>query len=145
MAKLNDEQIKAAFAAHLHPGETLRHWAFGVKQPNILVMIPLFALAILPGLIATLILTKNYLIAVTDSRFLVLRVKGISSAELKEVIEYDLDELRNDSVKTSTGMLFTHIKIASDTKPFAAKFHRAFSKDNRAHAVAIAAALSPAP
>ena len=145
MAKLNDEQIKQAFAAHLHPGETLKHWAFGVKQPSILLMLPLFALALLPGLIAVFILTKNYLVAVTDGRLVVLRVKGISNAELKEVTEYDLHELRNESVKTSTGPLFTHIKIASDSKPFAAKFHRAFSKDNRAHAMAIAEAISPAP
>ena len=144
MAKLNDQQIQQAFAAHLHPGETLRHWAFGVKQPSILLMLPLFALALLPGLIAIFILTRNYLIAVTDSRFIVLRVKSISNAEIKEVMEYGLDELTNGSVKTSTGPLFTHIKIASDTKPFVAKFHRAFSKDNRPHAIAIAETISPA-
>ncbi len=142
MAKLNDEQIHQAFAPHLHPGETLTHWAFGVKQPSILLMLPLFILAVLPGLIATLMLTKNYLIGLTADRFVVLRVKSISNAELKEVVEYGLNELRNDAVKTSTGPLFTHIKIASETKPFAAKFHRAFSKGNRPQAMAIAEAIS---
>jgi hypothetical protein len=145
MAKLDDEQVGQAFAPHLHPGETLQYWAFGVKQPSILLMLPLFALAIIPGLIAVLILTKNYVIGLTENRFVVLRVKSMSNAELKEVIEYDVGELKNGSVKTSTGLLFTHIKIASEAKPFAAKFHRAYSKSNRPSAMAIAEAISPAP
>ena len=142
MARLNDEKITEAFTAHLEPGETLRHWAFGVKQPSILIMLPLFALAILPGVIATFMLTKNYLIGLTDRRFIVLTVKGITDATLKEVMEYGLDEVRAMEVKTSTGPLFTHIKITDPAKPFIAKFHRAFSKDNRAHAMAIAEAIS---
>lgn len=145
MAKLNDEQIRQAFAAQLHPGETLRHWAFGVKQPSIFLMLPLFALAVLPGLIAVMLLTKNFLIGLTEHRLVVLRVKSISDAELKEVSEYALTELRNDTVRTSTGPLFTHIRIAHPEKPFIAKFHRAFSKENRTHAMAIAEAISPPP
>lgn len=143
MAKLNDEQIQQAFAEHLHAGETLRHWAFGVKQPSILLMIPLYALALLPGVIAVLMLTKNYLIGLTESRLIVLQVKSITNAELKAVTEYDLSDLRNSTVKTSTGALFTHIRIDTPDKPFVAKFHRAFSKTNHPHAVAIADAISP--
>lgn len=142
MAKLNDTRIREAFAAHLEPGETLRHWAFGVKQPNILLMIPLFLLAVIPGVIAVFMLTRNYLIGLTDRRLIVLRVKSISNAEVLEVHEYPLSGLRNHAVKTSTGPLFTHIRIDGGSRPFVAKFHRAFSKDNRAHAMAIADAIS---
>ncbi len=86
MAKLNDERMQAAFQPYLHEGEELRHWAFGVKQPNI---------------------------------FLLMKVK------------------------TSTGGLFTHIRIDEATRPFVAKFHRAFSKNNRSHAMAISEAIAP--
>lgn len=142
MAKLTSEQVEDALKTHLQSGEELKHWAFGVKQPNILVILPLFALAILPGVIATQMLTKNYIVGLTDRRLIALQVKGITNAEVKEVIEYLLDNLRPETVKASTGALFTHIKIDDEAKPFAAKFHRAFSKSNRPHAVAIAEAIS---
>ena len=58
MAKLNDERIQAAFQPYLNEGETLQYWAFGVKQPNIFLIIVLVAggtllsLALLGGLAA---------------------------------------------------------------------------------------------
>ena len=142
MAKLTDEKIAAAFQPYLNKGETLKHWAYGVKQPNIFLIILLIALAILPGIIAVYILTKHYLVGVTDSRLIVLHVKGMGNAEVKEVIEYRLAELKTLQVKTSTGAVFTHIKIADAAKPFVAKFHRSFSKNNRPHAVAICEAIA---
>ncbi len=144
MAKLNDERIQAAFQPHLKDGETLQYWAFGVKQPNIFLLIVLIALAILPGMIAIFLLTKNYLIGLTDSRFLVLQIKSPSNETVKQVIEYSLDEVHGMKVKTSTGGIFTHIRIDDASRPFVAKFHRAFSKTNRPHAMAISEALAPA-
>lgn len=44
-------------------------------------------------------------------------------------------------VKTSTGTLFTHVKIDDAAKPFVAKFHCAGMPDNREHAMAIGATL----
>ncbi|MFQ5569652.1 MAG: hypothetical protein ACE5G0_08245 [Rhodothermales bacterium] len=143
MAKLNDERIQAAFQPYLQEGEELRYWAFGVKQPNIFLLILLIALAILPGIIAVFLLTKNYLIGLTDRRFLVLQIKGTSKATVKQITEYGLDEVRGMKVKTSTGGLFTHIRIDDAAKPFVAKFHRAFSKNNRPHAMAIGEAITP--
>ena len=142
MAKLNDERIQAAFEPYLHEGEELRYWAFGVKQPNIFLLIFLIALVILPGLIAVLFLTKNYIIGLTDKRFLVLQIKGGSNAAVKQIIEYSLDDVHGMTVKTSTGGLFTHIRIEDATRPFVAKFHRAFSKNNRPHAMAISEAIA---
>ena len=142
MAKLNDESIKKVFEPHLHEGETLKHWAFGVKQPSMLIIVPLIALAILPGVIATLMLTKSYLIGMTEKRFIVLQIKNMGNAEIKEMIEYELTEFAGNPATTKTGALFTHITIEDEAKPFKAKFHRAFSKSNRANAIAMAEAIS---
>ncbi len=142
MAKLNDERMKNAFLTHLHEGETLQHWAFGVKQPSMLIIIPLIALAVLPGVIATAMLTKNYVIGVTDRRLIILQVKSISNADLKAITEYDLEEFSKAPANVKTGALFTHITIDHPDKAFKAKFHRAFSKTNREQVVAIGALIS---
>ncbi len=138
MARFKSEQmIIDAFKPHLQPGETLKHFAYGVKQPNIGLIILLIALAVLPGIIATALLTKEFVIGLTDKRFLVLRFSG--KLNVKEVLEYDLGRL--PGVKTSTGGLFTHIKIMSPDKPFVAKFHRMGMPKNRENSMAIAEVL----
>jgi len=142
MAVLNDEQISDAFSTHLHPGEKLLLTAMGVKQPNMLYMLPLFALAVIPGVIATQMLTKNYVIGLTDSRFIALQIKNLTNSEVKEVIEYSLEAFRSAPAKVKTGALFTTITIDDVEKPFKAKFARALSKSNRPNAVAIGEALS---
>lgn len=142
MAKLTDDRINEIFKPHLQGGETLKHWAFGIKQPSMVIILPLMALAIIPGVIATAMLTKNYLIGMTEKRFIVLQIKGMGNGEIKEMIEYQLAEFAGNPAKTSTGSLFTHITVEDEAKPFKAKFHRAFSKSNRPHAVAMAEALS---
>lgn len=143
MARFRDPNIPAAaFTPYLEPGEQLKHWAYGIKQPNIFLIIALFALGILPGAIAIAVMTKEYLVGLTDRRFIVLRFKG-GKIEVKEVIHYPLDNL--PPVKASTGGIFTHIKIADPAKPFAAKFHRLGMSGNREHSMAIEAALTGKP
>ena len=142
MAKLTEETIKDTFQPHLLEGEELQQVAFGVKQPNIFLLIALIACAILPGLIAVFLLTKNYVIGLTNKRFIVLKIKSMTNSEVKEVTEYGLDEVKTLDVKTSTGGLFTHIEVKDDEKPFKAKFHRAFAKFNRPSAMAIAEAIN---
>ena len=130
MARFKDAEVAAAVQPHLQPGEQLRYWAYGVKHPPLLVIILLTPLAVA-------FLTKEYVAALTDRRLLVLRVRR--KLEVEEVTEYPLDKL--PQAKTSTGALFTHIKIDDAAKPFIAKFHRAGMPHNREHAIAIAAAL----
>lgn len=142
MVKLTDDLMQETLSAHLQNGETLEHRAFGVKQPNLLLMAPLFALAIIPGVIATQMLTKNYLIGLTNKRLIVLQVKSITNVEFQALTEYPLDSFKTTPGTYKAGKLFTHITIADAEKPFKAKFHRMFSKGNRAHAVAIGAAIS---
>ena len=143
MARFKDPNVPAAaFTPYLEPGEQLKHWAYGVKQPNMLLMIPLFALAILPGAIAVALLTKEYVVGLTDRRFIVLRFKGKKIA-VQEIIDYPLSSL--PPVKASTGGLFTHINIQDPAKPFVAKFHRMGMPGNREHGMAIQAALTGQP
>ncbi|MCG8602054.1 MAG: hypothetical protein MI807_18065 [Verrucomicrobiales bacterium] len=142
MPKLTDEDVKAALAPQLEEGESIRHWAYGVKQPNIFLLIFLIALAVVPGIIAVFLLTKNYFLVLTDRRLLAIQVKGVKPDDIKTITEYSLAELSSENVKTSTGGLFTHIAIQEEEKPFKAKFHRAFCETNRPHAMAIAEAIS---
>lgn len=141
MAKLNDESVLAAAKPYLQPGESITSWAVGVKQPNMLLIIALVAFAVLPGLIAVMLLTKNFLVVLTNKRLLVLQIKSPTNASVKQVTEYSLAELQKMEVRTSTGALFTHIQIRDGAKPFTAKFHRAYSKVNRPNSVAIAEAI----
>jgi hypothetical protein len=139
MARFRDESIPVgALEPHLH-GETLKYWAFGVKQPPIWLICILMLLAILPGAIAVALLTKEYLVGLTDTRLVVLHFSG-GKVKVKEVIEYQISELTN--VTTSNGSIFTNIKIDDPEKPFTAKFHRAGAKTNREQSQAIAQAIS---
>lgn len=141
MARYKDPVVHSAFAPYLEPDETLQEWAYGVKQPSIWLMIPLFALAILPGAIAVALLTKEYLVGVTGQRVIVLLVKG-GKAEVKEVTTYGRDERLN--VEASSGAIFAHVTIHDEDRPFKAKFHRAGAPENREHALAAAEALGAA-
>jgi hypothetical protein len=143
MARFKDPNVPAAaFAPYLEPGEQLRNVAFGVKQPNMLLMLPLFALAVLPGAIAVAMLTKEYVVGLTDRRLIVLRFKG-KNVQVQEVLDYRLGQL--PPVKSSTGPVFTHIEVEDAAKPFVAKFHRMGMPGNREGAMAIAAALTGRP
>lgn len=142
MPKLTEDLMLETLRGHLQDGESLKHWAFGVKQPNMLLMLPLFALAIIPGVLATQLLTKNYLVGLTEKRLIVLHITSIANTELKAAIEYALADFKAGSGSFKAGKLFTHLSIESAEKPFHAKFHRMFSKDNREHAVAIGQAIS---
>ena len=138
MARFKDEGIiVAAFQQHLQPGEQLMGYAYGVKQPNLGLIFLLMLLAVLPGVIATALLTKEFVVGLTDRRFIVIRFSG--KLNVKEVWDYPLFQL--PPVKTSTGPIFTHIAIKDPQKPFVAKFHRMGLKTNREQAQAIAQQL----
>jgi hypothetical protein len=141
MARYKDPIVTEVLSKQLHPGEQLQHFAYGVRQPNMGLVILLVCLAILPGLIAVALLTKEYVVGLTSNRLLILRVKG-GKATVQEITEYDRRQLPPS--KTSTGGLFTHIRLMDPGKPFYAKFHRMGMKNNREHAMAIAAALPSA-
>jgi len=138
VARFKDDAVQTALRQHLEPGEELKNWAYGVKQPNFWLILILYAMAILPGAIAVALLTKEYIVGLTNRRFLVLRVNG--SLQVLETIEYALDAL--PPVAASTGVLFTHIKIKDAQRPFVAKFHRLGMPKNREHTMAMEAVLT---
>ena len=142
MAKMTEERVREAFAPLLQEGETLTHFALGVKQPPIVLIVLLIMLAILPGVIATALLTKNYCIGLTDRRLIVLQIASLANLKMKSVTEYSLEELRGMQVSSTTGSLFTHIAIESADRPFKAKFHRALAPFNRPNAMAIGDAVT---
>lgn len=140
MARFRDESVPVAALARQMGGTAPEHWAYGVKQPNIGLIIVLFMLAILPGAIAVAILTKEYLIGLAGDRFVVVQFSG-GQVNVKQVLEYRVSELKGKA-RSSKGSLFTHIRIDDPAKPFIAKFHRLGAKQNKAHAEAIADAIS---
>jgi hypothetical protein len=139
MARYKDPIVTEVLGKQLMPGEQLQNWAYGVKQPHIGLIIVLMCMAILPGAIAVAILTKEYVIGLTSHRLIVLQVKG-GKATIVGKQEYARHQL--PPTKTSTGGLFTHIKIQDPQRPFVAKFHRMGMPNNRQHSMAIAAAIS---
>lgn len=141
MARYKDPIVTEVLGKQLMPGEQLQHWAYGVKQPNIGLIILLMCMAILPGAIAVAIMTKEYVVGLTSHRLIVLQVKG-GKATIVGKQEYNRAAL--PPAKTSTGGIFTHITIQDPQRPFVAKFHRMGMPNNRQHAMAIAAAISPA-
>ena len=138
MARFNEDQIKEAFKPMLEPGEIIKNCAWGVKQPPIWLIVILMLLAILPGAIAVALLTKQYIIALTDRRFMVAEFGG--KLKIKKTMDYPLDKI--PPVKASTGPLFSHIKIIDQTKPFVAKFHRMGMTNNRENCIAISETLT---
>src|SRR5687768_3122614 len=95
MARFNDADVTELVRPHLQPGEQLKHWAYGVKQPPVYLMIVTTPLV-------TALLTKEYVVALTDRRLLVLRTKAKTrllvfrakgETRVEEVIEYPLGRL----------------------------------------------------
>lgn len=144
MAKATQENIAAAFQRYLQPGEQIRAVGFGLKQPPLILMILCFG-----GLLGWL-LTKFYVVALTDRRFVALQVPGGFFTPLgdlnavKAVHEYHLGQLSQFKVKTSTGPLFTHIAIEGGPNPFVAKFHRMGMKGQRETMMGITQTLEQA-
>lgn len=139
MARFNDAgAVEAAFGAYLEPGERIRNVAYGVKQPSMALIVPLLLIGILPGVIAIALMTREYVVALTDRRFIVLRFKS-KAIKVQEVQSWPLDAL--PPVKASTGGLFTHIAIQDPTHPFVAKFHRLGMPGQREQSTAIEGAL----
>ena len=102
MARYKDPIVTDVLGKQLMPGEQLQHWAYGVKQPHIGLIILLMCMAILPGAIAVAIMTKEYVIGLTSHRLLVLQVKG-GKATIIGKQEYNRAAL--PPAKTSTGGL----------------------------------------
>lgn len=139
MARLKHHDFQNLMKEHLDPDEDLIAVAYGVKQPNIFLLILLICIAILPGMIAVLLMTKHYFVGLTNKRLIVLQAKGYS-AVVKGKFEYSFEQVQG-KVKSSTGMVFTHLKIDDPVNKLRVKFHRAATPENRDNAMKIVAGL----
>ena len=138
MGKPTTEEMKAAFRPYIPAGEEITHVAYGIKQPHILLILLLVLVAVLPGLLAIMFMTRHYLIGKSSAGITVLQISGMNNLKVKQAMRFSNAELAAAEVKTSSNGLFTNIKIIDGERQFVAKFHKMYSKDNRPHAEAIA-------
>ena len=145
MSKIDDQTVPAALAQHLQPGEQLLHYAYGVKQPNIGLIILFYAT--IGGALAVTFMTKHYVIGLTNRRLLVLSLKPgfFTRCHLDRIVEtfdFPLHEVPQMKVKTSGGMLFYDMKIETPARTWVAKFHRMGMSRNHDHCNAIGNVLN---
>lgn len=146
MAKLTEEMMHKILTPAAE-GQDITHAAYGIKQPNILYMLPFFALAIVPGVLMTQKLTKHYIVGLTSSHILLAEVApkwttlAVAVDSVKSTQAISLAGLRGKPVRGESGAIFTKIAFPHDSGQFTAKFHRAFSRANRPAAEAIAKAV----
>ena len=144
MGKPTTEEMKAAFAPYLPEGEEVTHVAYGVKQPHVLLILLLVLVAVLPGLLAMMFMTRHYLIGQSASGITVLQIQGMNHLGVKQAMHFSHAELAGAEVKTSSNALFTNIRIIDGPRRFVAKFHKMYSQANRPNAEAIAAFVAAA-
>jgi hypothetical protein len=147
MAKLNSDEMRALVAGYLPEGETPLHVAYGIRQPNLWLIVPALVLVVLPGIILLQALTRHYVIGISENSFVCIRFRPLYRSltlQLGSVTAHralPLASLKGKPASTSTGALFTHISLGQRGEWFRAKFARAFSKENRLEAMAIGAAV----
>jgi hypothetical protein len=137
MAKFGDERIRAAVQPYLEPGEQIQYTSRGVQQPNFVLLILMVLFGLVAGLIAFGLLTKNYVMVLTNRRALIIRFSG--ALKFREFIEYRPGAI--PPLTVSQGMIFAVMRISDPAGAMKIKFHRAGMQNNRENAVAIANAL----
>lgn len=144
MAKLDNAQMREILNPALPAGERLQHCAYGVRQPNMWLMVPAFALAIVPGVLLTAKLTRHYVVGMSRNYLVVSEIganwrsKSLASEAVKSCDAISLNALRGVEKQVKIGTVFTRIRFGTGADRFDAKFHRAFSKTNRAESAAMA-------
>jgi len=144
MAQLDTKQMHEILSLALPTGERLQYCAYGVRQPNMLLMVPAFALAIVPGVILTHKLTRHYVVGMSRNYLIIAEISpkwrsmSLAVDAVKTCDAISLNALRGVEKRVKTGMIFTRIRFGTGRGRFEAKFHRAFSKSNAADAAAMA-------
>ncbi len=148
MARVTAEELRAMAQPYMPAGETARHAAYGVRQPHILLIVLFMLLAILPGILLVHFMTKQYVLVLGERTLVVIRVGPalgrlrLEPKRVKSTRLIPLAEVGGLGATTSTDSLFTHIAFGTKPDAFKAKFHRAFTKENRAESMAIGAAMT---
>jgi len=145
VANLSDETFYQAVQPHLAVGEQVRHFGYGLERPPAwLALLLVLGLAVLPGLALVALLTKHYVVALTDRRLIVVRLKGgllRIDFDTKAVRAYTPAELAALPLQVTLRRGFTEICIADSRAPLRATFPRRVSRGNGPNMAAIGAAL----
>jgi len=141
MARKDKELVvRERFTQYLEPGEQIYHVGYGVKQPHIGLIILFVAIAVLPGMLVVMLMTKHYYVALTDRRLIVIQFSGKTD---KNVMSFTPGQL-GGPLTTKFGGIFTHLKIDNPQQKLTMKFHRAGLPNNRPASQAICTALEQA-
>jgi hypothetical protein len=146
VAKPSDSDFYQSVQPHLLLGEQVKHFGYGVEQPVLWLTVLLYVVLLgVPGYFVVGLLTRHYVLALTDARLLVVRVKGglfEISFEPTEVKAYLFEELAALPIEAAVGSKTVRLQIGDPlAKPLIVRFHRAASPGNRTNTVAIATAL----
>jgi hypothetical protein len=116
--RATEQQLREAVQPHLEPGESVRHIAYGIKPPMVLV-------AVIPILYT--MFTSHYVFALTDRRLIVMQISanmGLSfKVNAKQVTSYPLGPGLGQ-VTNKSGPIFTYVGFASPNGSLKVKFHR---------------------
>ncbi|MBT0956391.1 hypothetical protein IV417_03250 [Alphaproteobacteria bacterium KMM 3653] len=141
--KLSPQMMEDVLCEYLEPGESLRHMGYAVNPPNLLIVLPLFVLAVLPGAIAYQVMMKHYIVGTTDSRLIAVRFKPswkaltVKAKEMADVVAVPFAQLSAAKTKARVGKIFTVIRSKDLSPVLHLKFHRAYSKTNRPESAAM--------
>ncbi|MCA8931575.1 MAG: hypothetical protein KDA49_03865 [Rhodospirillaceae bacterium] len=137
--RYSDREVVDALAPHLHSGEPLLAYAFGMRFPNFWLLVALLCLGILPGLALMLFGSRLYFVGLTDRRLVVVQVKG-QPVQVLAMTDYDRAAL--PPVRAKAGVQFTSLWIDDPEHPVRIRFSRIALKENERQSRAIAAALT---
>jgi hypothetical protein len=146
VSRPSDSDLYQAVQPHLLVSEQVKHFGYGVTpQPLWLVALLYVVLLGVPGFFVVALLAKHYVVALTDRRLVVVRIRGgvfEISCEVKEVRAYLFEELGAQPIDASVGAKVVRICVGDPKgRPLVVRFRRGASPANRSNAVAIAIAL----
>ncbi|MFH1919548.1 MAG: hypothetical protein ABIP48_06675 [Planctomycetota bacterium] len=123
------------YMALAHKGE-----GFAGVMLALLVMVPLWMLAAIPGIVWVVRSRRNYILGLTGKRLIVLRYRG--ALNVQEAGECALTP--PPQVSTSVNRFFTEIRVLDEAAPIVVRCVHNAMPNNREHSEAIAARLSEA-
>jgi hypothetical protein len=142
MSKFNDQTVLAAFQPYLQSEEVLVNAAYCIYQPPQLLGCLLSLIGWLPGLLYFALLSRFYVVGLTNHNFIVLRLASRfgGNIQVAEIFGYRLDQL--PETQATFGSFGTSaLKIKDPTKPLKVGFPSVGVPDNHQRGRMIANAL----
>ena len=130
MSKFNDQTVVAAFQPYLQSEEFLGNAAYCIKRPPELIGCLISLLGMLPDILFRSLLSKYYVVGLTNRRLIVLRLASRFGGNIRaaEVLAYSLDQL--PEIQANFGAFATGLVIKDPARPFKVVFPMAGVPDN---------------